>query len=243
MHMIYRYYNVWVIFMLIQLLDFLCSNLLFFALHLDSAQSFPKPLSAKEERRCFEAMAAGDKAARDKLIEHNLRLVAHIIKKYYAASTDQEDLISIGTIGLIKAVSTFDYTKGTRFATYGSRCVENEILMHFRSLKKTALDRYFDDPVDSDKDGNSLCLIDMISDGTDVADSIELIIRCEQLYKLIQSELDEREKQIIRMRYGLDNGKALTQREVAKELGISRSYVSRIEKKALETLRAKFEGK
>lgn len=241
--MIYRYYNVWVIFMLIQLLDFLCSNLLFFALHLDSAQSFPKPLSAKEERRCFEAMAAGDKAARDKLIEHNLRLVAHIIKKYYAASTDQEDLISIGTIGLIKAVSTFDYTKGTRFATYGSRCVENEILMHFRSLKKTALDRYFDDPVDSDKDGNSLCLIDMISDGTDVADSIELIIRCEQLYKLIQSELDEREKQIIRMRYGLDNGKALTQREVAKELGISRSYVSRIEKKALETLRAKFEGK
>ncbi len=241
--MIYRYYNVWVIFMLIQLLDFLCSNFLFFALHLDSAQSFPKPLSAKEERRCFEAMAAGDKAARDKLIEHNLRLVAHIIKKYYAASTDQEDLISIGTIGLIKAVSTFDYTKGTRFATYGSRCVENEILMHFRSLKKTALDRYFDDPVDSDKDGNSLCLIDMISDGTDVADSIELIIRCEQLYKLIQSELDEREKQIIRMRYGLDNGKALTQREVAKELGISRSYVSRIEKKALETLRAKFEGK
>lgn len=229
--------------MLIQLLDFLCSNFLFFALHLDSAQSFPKPLSAKEERRCFEAMAAGDKAARDKLIEHNLRLVAHIIKKYYAASTDQEDLISIGTIGLIKAVSTFDYTKGTRFATYGSRCVENEILMHFRSLKKTALDRYFDDPVDSDKDGNSLCLIDMISDGTDVADSIELIIRCEQLYKLIQSELDEREKQIIRMRYGLDNGKALTQREVAKELGISRSYVSRIEKKALETLRAKFEGK
>ena len=243
MHMIYRYYNVWVIFMLIQLLDFLCSNILFFALHLDSAQSFPKPLSAKEERRCFEAMAAGDKAARDKLIEHNLRLVAHIIKKYYAASTDQEDLISIGTIGLIKAVSTFDYTKGTRFATYGSRCVENEILMHFRSLKKTALDRYFDDPVDSDKDGNSLCLIDMISDGTDVADSIELIIRCEQLYKLIQSELDEREKQIIRMRYGLDNGKALTQREVAKELGISRSYVSRIEKKALEALRAKFEGK
>lgn len=241
--MIYRYYIVWVMIMLIQLLDFLCSNFLFFALHLDSAQSFPKPLSAKEERRCFEAMAAGDKAARDKLIEHNLRLVAHIIKKYYAASTDQEDLISIGTIGLIKAVSTFDYTKGTRFATYGSRCVENEILMHFRSLKKTALDRYFDDPVDSDKDGNSLCLIDMISDGTDVADSIELIIRCEQLYKLIQSELDEREKQIIRMRYGLDNGKALTQREVAKELGISRSYVSRIEKKALETLRAKFEGK
>ena len=229
--------------MLMQLLDLLCSNFLFFALHFDNTSSFPKPLSAKEERRCFEEMAKGDKKARDKLIEHNLRLVAHIIKKYYGASSDQEDLISIGTIGLIKAVSTFDYTKGTRFATYGSRCVENEILMHFRSLKKTALDRYFDEPVDSDKDGNRLCLIDIISDGTDVGDKIELLIRCEQLYKYINSELDERERQIIRLRYGLDNGKALTQREVAALLGISRSYVSRIEKKALQNLREKYEGK
>lgn len=229
--------------MLMQLLDILCSNFLFFALHFDNASTFPKPLSAKEERRCFEEMAKGDKKARDRLIEHNLRLVAHIIKKYYGASSDQEDLISIGTIGLIKAVSTFDYTKGTRFATYGSRCVENEILMHFRSLKKTALDRYFDEPVDSDKDGNQLCLIDIISDGTDVGDKIELLIRCEQLYKYINSELDQRERQIIRLRYGLDNGKALTQREVAALLGISRSYVSRIEKKALQTLREKYEGK
>ena len=229
--------------MLFHLLDFLCSNFLFFALHFDSTSTFPKPLSAKEERRCFEAMADGDKSARDKLIEHNLRLVAHIIKKYDSASSEQEDLISIGTIGLIKAVSTFDYTKGTRFATYGSRCVENEILMHFRSLKKTALDRYFDDPVDSDKDGNSLCLIDLIASGEDIGDRIELIIRCEQLYKHIESELDEREKQIIRMRYGLNSGRALTQREVAQKLSISRSYVSRIEKKALEALRAKFEGK
>lgn len=229
--------------MLLQLLNFLSSNFLFFALHFDSSSNFPKPLSAKEERRCFEAMAAGDKNARDKLIKHNLRLVAHIIKKYYSASSEQEDLISIGTIGLIKAVSTFDYTKGTRFATYGSRCVENEILMHFRSLKKTALDRYFDDPIDSDKDGNQLCLIDMISDGTDVGDKIELIIRCEQLYSFLKSELDERERQIIRLRYGLDGSKAHTQREVAQKLGISRSYVSRIEKKALETLRAKYEGK
>ena len=170
-------------------------------------------------------------------------LCAHIIKKYYSAASDQEDLISIGTIGLIKAVSTFDYTKGTRFATYGSRCVENEILMHFRSLKKTALDRYFDDPVDSDKDGNNLCLIDMIAGGEDVGDKIELLIRCEQLYKYIESELDEREKQIIRLRYGLSDGRALTQREVASKLGISRSYVSRIEKKALQALRAKYEGK
>jgi RNA polymerase sporulation-specific sigma factor len=229
--------------MIFQLLDFLCSNFLFFALHFDNTSNFPKPLSAKEERRCFEAMAQGDKKARDKLIEHNLRLVAHIIKKYYSSSSDQEDLISIGTIGLIKAVSTFDYKKGTRFATYGSRCVENEILMHFRSLKKTALDRYFDEPVDSDKDGNQLCLIDLIAGGEDVGDRIELIIRCEQLYKFIGSELDEREKQIIRLRYGLDDGNALTQREVAQKLGISRSYVSRIEKKALETLRAKYEGK
>lgn len=211
--------------MLLQLLNFLCSNFLFFALHFEGSSNFPKPLSAKEEKRCFEAMAAGDKDARDKLIKHNLRLVAHIIKKYYSASKDQEDLISIGTIGLIKAVSTFDYTKGCRFATYGSRCVENEILMHFRSIKKTALDRYFDDPVDSDKDGNSLCLIDIISDGTDIGDKIELIIRCEQLYKYIQSELGERERQIIYMRYGLGNGKALTQREVAQKLNISRSYV------------------
>ena len=228
--------------MLLQLLNFLCSNFLFFALHFDTA-TFPKPLSAKEERRCFEAMAKGDKNARDKLIEHNLRLVAHIIKKYYSASQEQDDLISIGTIGLIKAVSTFDYTKGTRFATYGSRCVENEILMHFRSLKKTALDRHFDDPVDSDKDGNSLCLIDLISDGTDVGDKIELLIRSEQLYKYIQTELAPRERTIIRLRYGLENGKALTQREVAAKLGISRSYVSRIEKKALQTLRDKYEGK
>ncbi len=169
--------------------------------------------------------------------------MAHIIKKYYSASADQDDLISVGTIGLIKAVSTFDYKKGCRFATYGSRCVENEILMYFRSQKKTALDRHFDDPVDSDKDGNKLCLIDLISDGTDVGDKIELAIRCEQLYKFISSELDEREQTIIRLRYGLCNGKSLTQREVAAKLGISRSYVSRIEKKALEVLRRKYEGK
>ena len=229
--------------MLELLLSLLSEHFLFFALHFDNRSVFPKPLSAKEERRCFEAMGAGDKKARDKLIEHNLRLVAHIIKKYYSASADQDDLISVGTIGLIKAVSTFDYKKGCRFATYGSRCVENEILMYFRSQKKTALDRHFDDPVDSDKDGNKLCLIDLISDGTDVGDKIELAIRCEQLYKFISSELDEREQTIIRLRYGLCNGKSLTQREVAAKLGISRSYVSRIEKKALEVLRRKYEGK
>ena len=223
------------------LFELLTGNFLFFALHLDSRSVFPKPLSAKEERECFERMAQGDKAAKDKLIEHNLRLVAHIIKKYYSNSTDQEDLISIGTIGLIKAVSTFDHKKGCRFATYGSRCVENEILMHFRSQKKSANDIHFDEPVDSDKDGNQLCLIDIIADGEDVADKIELSIRSEQLYRYIESSLDERERQIVTLRYGLFGQPQLPQREVAKRLGISRSYVSRIEKKALKLLKDRFD--
>ncbi len=227
--------------MLLQLLELLNSGFLFFALHFDSRTVFPRPLSAKEERRCFELMEQGDSEAKNKLIEHNLRLVAHIIKKYYSAAADQEDLISIGTVGLIKAVSTFDYKKGTRFATYGSRCVENEILMHFRSLKKSASDVYFEDPVESDKDGNSLCLIDLISDGEDVGDKIELRLRTEQLYKLIEAKLDERERQVIAMRYGLFGEYAVTQRETAKRLGISRSYVSRIEKKALGLLKQGFE--
>ena len=229
--------------MLISLLNFLSQNFLFFALHFDNTNVFPKPLSAKAEQECFEKMALGDNKARDMLIEHNLRLVAHIIKKYYSISKDQEDLISIGTIGLIKAVRTFDYTKGCRFATYGSRCVENEILMHFRSVKKSAGDMHFDEPVDCDKDGNQLCLIDIISDGEDIGDKIELIIKSEQLYKFINQFLDEREKKIIRLRYGLYDGTPLTQREVAKKLKISRSYVSRIEKKALLTLREKYSGK
>lgn len=227
--------------MLLNLLNFLSSNFLFFALHFDNTSVFPKPLSAKEERECFEKMAQGDMSARDKLIEHNLRLVAHIIKKYYSASSEQDDLISIGTIGLIKAVSTFDHTKGCRFATYGSRCVENEILMHFRTLKKSASDVYFDEPVEADKDGNSLCLIDIISDGEDVADKIELIINSEQLYRFINECLDDRERTIITLRYGLYDGVPLTQREVAKKLDISRSYVSRIEKKALGILKDKYD--
>lgn len=227
--------------MLLSLLNFLGNNFLFFALHFDNQNVFPKPLNAKEERECFEKMEQGDGKARDKLIEHNLRLVAHIIKKYYSNSTEQEDLISIGTIGLIKAVSTFDYKKGCRFATYGARCVENEILMHFRSLKKSAGDIHFDEPVDTDKDGNQLCLIDIIADNENVADKIELIIKSEQLYKFINEYLDDREKDIIKLRYGLYNGSPLTQREVADRLKISRSYVSRIEKKALQTLRSKYE--
>ncbi len=220
------------------IIQFLSSHFLFFALHFDGRNTFPKPLSAREERECFEKISQGDKAAKDKLIEHNLRLVAHIIKKYYSASKDQEDLISIGTIGLIKAVSTFDYTKGCRFATYASRCVENEILMHFRSLKKSAGELHFDEPIETDKNGNQLALIDIISDGSNVCDSIELIMSSERLYKLVDKYLDERESQIIIMRYGLFNSRPLTQREVAQKLNISRSYVSRIEKKALQTLKS-----
>lgn len=229
--------------MLTALINFLSGNFLFFALHFDNKTVFPKPLSAKEERECFEKMSAGDNDAKNKLIEHNLRLVAHIIKKYYSNLCDQDDLISIGTIGLIKAVKTFDFTKGTRFATYGARCVENEILMHFRSLKKSASDIHFDEAVDSDKDGNELKLIDIISDGECIDEKIELMIRSQQLYNFIHADLDKREKQIILLRYGLVGTPPLTQREVGKKLDISRSYVSRIEKKALEKLKDSFEGK
>lgn len=218
------------------------SGIVIFALHVTAASSFPQPLSAKEERECFEKMTAGDKTARAKLIEHNLRLVAHIIKKYYGNSVEQDDLISIGTIGLIKAVSTFDYEKGARFATYASRCIENEILMYFRNKKKYAQDVSFTEPIDSDKDGNTLSLIDIMADERSVAEDIEDKLRDERLYKVIGDTLSLREKEIIYLRYGLDGRRSYTQREVAKHLGISRSYVSRIEKKALETLREHMEA-
>lgn len=228
--------------MLAFLFDLIANHFLFFALHFESRNVFPKPLTAKQEHEYFVKMAEGDTHARDKLIEHNLRLVAHIIKKYYSNSHEQEDLISIGTIGLIKAVSTFDYTKGCRFATYGSRCVENEILMHFRGLKKTAGELHFDEPIEVDRNGNQLTLMDIISDGVSVDDQIEMKIKSEQLYRYIDDCLTEREREIVIMRYGLDGNSPLTQREVAKKLDISRSYVSRIEKKALLELRAKFES-
>lgn len=218
------------------------SGIVIFALHVTAASSFPQPLSAKEERECFEKMTAGDKTARAKLIEHNLRLVAHIIKKYYGNSAEQDDLISIGTIGLIKAVSTFDYEKGARFATYASRCIENEILMYFRNKKKYAQDVSFTEPIDSDKDGNTLSLIDIMADERSVAEDIEDKLRDERLYKVIGDTLSLREREIIYLRYGLDGRRSYTQKEVAKHLGISRSYVSRIEKKALETLREHMEA-
>ncbi|WP_312642896.1 RNA polymerase sporulation sigma factor SigK [Hydrogenoanaerobacterium sp.] len=215
-------------------------GLLYFALHVTNNGAFPRPLSPAEERECLEKIREGDNAAKNKLIEHNLRLVAHIIKKYYSSFKDQDDLISIGTIGLIKAASTFDYEKGARFATYASRCIENEVLMFFRSKRKTAQDIYISDPIDTDKEGNSLTLMDIVADEDNILDNLDLKIKSEKLHKYIDAHLEDREKTIVLMRYGLCGYVPMTQREVAKKLGISRSYVSRIEKKALSTLRKQF---
>ncbi|WP_072418269.1 RNA polymerase sporulation sigma factor SigK [Ruminococcus sp. YE71] len=222
------------------LIKLLTENLLPFALHFESAGKFPKPLSAKEERECFERMAAGDSKARDKLISHNLRLVAHIVKKYTPnGSDDADDLISIGTIGLIKAVGTFDYSKGCRFATYGARCVSNEILMHFRATKKLAAEVSIDESVDVDKNGNCLTLIDILADDSmPVDEKVGLETAIRTMLGKVETVLDEREREVIRMRYGLDGKAPLPQRETAEHLGISRSYVSRIEKRALEKLRS-----
>ena len=216
------------------------SNLYFLALHVTGAGSFPPPLSAKREAELLEESRAGNINSRNLLVEHNLRLVAHIVKKYYAASSNQDDLISIGTIGLIKAVSTFKSDKNIRLATYASRCIENEILMYFRSQKKTAGDVYISDPIDTDKQGNTLTLIDVIASKTDILEEIDTQIKLEKLKTVIPAVLDERELEIIELRYGLNNKEELTQREIAKKLGISRSYVSRIEKSALEKLRKQF---
>ncbi|MBR1392888.1 MAG: RNA polymerase sporulation sigma factor SigK [Ruminococcus sp.] len=227
--------------MLELIISLLTEHFLFFALHFDNKTVFPKPLSAKEERECFERMANGDRSAKDKLIEHNLRLVAHIIKKYYSTAADQDDLISIGTFGLIKAVETFSPEKGSRFATYASRCIENEILMHFRSLRKSANDVHFDEPIETDRNGNKLTLIDIISDGGCIDEEVELNVSSHRLYELVESRLSEREREIIILRYGLYGHRPLTQRETASKLLISRSYVSRIEKAAIEKLREHFQ--
>lgn len=222
------------------LLSALSANILYFILHIQNTSSFPKPLSAKEELAQLEKMAAGDKNARAVLIERNLRLVSHIVKKYYSKTNDNDDLISIGTIGLIKAIDSFDYTKGTRLSTYASRCIENEILMHFRTLKKQNSDVFFGDTIDTDKDGNPLTIEDVISDERNLAEDLEKKTQWEQVSKIIQNMEDEREKEIIILRYGLNNKKPLTQREVAQRLNISRSYVSRIEKKILSDIRKQF---
>lgn len=223
---------------LANLIDML-SQAFYLLLHVAEAGSFPRALSAAAERRALDEMAKGDKVARQKLIEHNLRLVAHIVKKYYGGS-DQEDLISIGTIGLIKAVDTFDPDKGIRLSSYASRCIENEILMSFRWGRKTARDVSINEPIESDRDGGALTLMDTMAAEDTVVDDLDLRMKSEQLYGYLPA-LEPRERNVIVMRYGLGGRKALPQREVAAKLGISRSYVSRIEKRALEKLRARFE--
>lgn len=228
------------------LIELALQNLLYFALHLENNGIFPKQLSREEERECLEEIALGDQAARNKLIEHNLRLVAYIVKKRYSDSKEQEDLISIGIIGLIRAAETFDINKQTNFSTYAGKCIDNQIKMYFRKNKKTATEVHISDPIDSDKDGNQITIADIFRDPSCVQDDTELRIYTQKLYLYINEELDERERQIICKRYGLNCGsktveKLMTQIEVAKHLDISRSYVSRIEKKALEKLKKRFD--
>lgn len=213
-------------------------HMFYLVLHVVNQGSFPKPLSAEEERQCLQRMQQGDKEARNTLIERNLRLVAHIVKKYYTSADEQDDLISIGTVGLIKAVDSFKGDKKVRIATYAAKCVENEILMYFRSKKKTANDISINEHIDEDKDGNALLFADIIADDENILDTIYRKIRVETLMQAINECLDEREKAIISLRYGLSEP-PLTQKETAKRLNISRSYVSRLEKKALTTLKEK----
>ena len=222
------------------MLHSLFSGFLFFILHLNPSGSFPPALSAKQEKEVIERMVKGDKNARQSLIEHNLRLVAHIIKKYYASCENQDDLISIGTIGLIKAVDTYDPDKGARLATYAARCIENEILMFFRGQKKSAQDISIQDPIDVDGEGNPLTLMDILATEDTVADDIDLRVKTEKLHSLLREMPEGREKTILILRYGLYGCEPHTQRMAAKKLGISRSYVSRIEKKALSILRRQF---
>lgn len=212
-----------------------------YSLRLSSGGSFPKPLSAKEERDYLARAAEGDLEARNILIERNLRLVAHIMKKYYTQASDQEDLISIGTIGLIKGISTFQPEKGTRLATYAARCIENEILMHFRGQKKSATDVSLSDYIETGKDGTSLSLMDVVCSDEDVFDQLSEQELIGRMSRAVQTVLEPREREILRMRYGLSGATPLTQREVAEHCGISRSYVSRIEKKALRKLREELE--
>jgi len=219
----------------------LCCRTLYAVLRVNSGGSFPQPLNAQEEKECLELLAKGDESAKNKLIEHNLRLVAHIVKKYSAIGCEQDDLISIGTIGLIKAISSYNPEKNTRLATYTARCIENEILMYFRSRKKIMSEVSLSEPIDSDKDGGELELMDILCCDEDMVEQITLKDDCERLRSSMLSQLTEREKRIIALRYGVMGiKKPLTQRETADLCGISRSYVSRIEKRAIEKLQKNF---
>ena len=209
-------------------------------LGIEESSSFPPPLSKEEELSLFIRKEAGDSSARDKLIEHNLRLVSHIIKKYYSSYENPDELLSIGSIGLIKAVDTFSNKYGTKFATYGARCVQNEILMFFRGRKKNANEISINETIDIDKDGNPLTYLDIIGVEDTIAENVEMKIYTDRLKELVDEVLDEREKLIVILRYGLKGYRPMTQKDVARYLGISRSYVSRIEKRALEILKKSF---
>ncbi|MBR4949763.1 MAG: RNA polymerase sporulation sigma factor SigK [Clostridia bacterium] len=220
---------------MLPILLFAAANFAWFILYIQG-ENFKKPLSAKEEKEYLIKAKEGDKEAKNLLIIHNLRLVAHIVKKYYSSTNDQDDLISIGTIGLIKAINSFDYTKPVRLSTYASKCIENEILMHLRNQKKLVNEVYISDPIDTDKEGNVLTLMDIIITPDNILDTVYQNIRSEKLLQCIEN-LSQREREIIIYRYGLLGLRPLPQREVGKKLGISRSYVSRIEKKALQDLK------
>ncbi|MCI8474354.1 MAG: RNA polymerase sporulation sigma factor SigK [Oscillospiraceae bacterium] len=225
--------SAWLILML---------HTLFFPLRLDQdSRSFPRALKPEEEREYLDRYAAGDQAAKDALIVHNLRLVAHIVKKYYTQSCDQDDLISIGTIGLIKGISTFKPDRNVRLATYASRCIENEILMHFRSQKKLQGEVSLSDTLEAEGEGGSLSLMDVIRVEDNMLEDLSAKDAGKTLRVRVEECLDDREKLVITLRYGLTGATPLTQREIAQQCDISRSYVSRIEKKALEKLKASLE--
>ncbi len=215
-------------------------HLIYLLLGIGTPQSFPPPLPAAEERQLFFKMREGDSTARSRLIEHNLRLVAHVVRKYYTSYQNPDELVSIGSLGLIKAIDSFKIENGARFATYAAKCVQNEILMFFRSQKKLSCEVSIHETIDVDRDGNPLTYIDVISADDNITKNLDLKIHSERVYRLIDEVLDEREKKIIVLRYGLGKSPALTQREVATALNISRSYVSRIEKKALEKMKEHF---
>lgn len=222
------------------MLSLIISKLFLMFLRTSSPSSFPPPLKPKQERLLFKKFKEGDKKSRELLIEHNLRLVAHIVKKYYSSSNCQDDLVSIGIIGLIKSIDTFDVEKGAKFTTYASKCIQNEILMFFRSQKKHQNEVSINETIDTDKDGNPLTYSDIICCDDTIAEGIELKIYSKKAIEIIKRVLNEREKQIIVLRYGLNNRKPKTQREIASMLDISRSYVSRIEKSALQKIKDEF---
>lgn len=222
--------------MVLSILAGLIHDAAFFVSYISGSNAFPQPLSEEEEAEYLARLAAGDESARSVLVERNLRLVAHIVKKFDNTGEDMDDLISIGTIGLIKAIRTFDSSKNTRLATYAARCIENEILMHLRSSKKVRSELMLQDPIGADKEGNEITLLDILgTDGDEVLDTVELSVEQEKLHRKMEG-LTSRERRVLELRYGLTDGSRRTQREISKKLGISRSYVSRIEKRAISKL-------